>query len=612
MKKLTFSLFRLSLLAALISTPGQVESIQEQPPGAQTASGEEPQTASGEEQNSSDAAGGQAAPKEADAEPSAAAPTTTDDGAASEEPSNVAEDAPSTPSAAEPAESEESTGPTASGEDADDAVQLILSLEDAIRMAMENNLGVKIAQLDEMVSAREIVIARSAFDPFFNVSATFAKNRDPTISALDTSGAQGVAVNPSENTSYSTGIAGTTTLGSTYNLTLQLSEFDRPSANTLFTRLNPVIRTQAFLDFRQPLLKGAWYAVNTADIRITQNNLEFSQEGFEAVLIETAFQVESAYWQLVFSTQNLIAREKSRAVSLENLENARTRRDVGSFSENDVTTVESQWVLRKVDYEVAELLVENSRDALLDLINYAGDQSLREAWRTGTLSGPYDHINVIATTEPSRVPPLDRDAALASAFRMRPDYRQIEISLQNQRIRVDVARNGLLPQIDVFGRWTQLGLEETYTESYNSIESGAFYDWLVGVELSVPLSNRGPRNIYRNARAEGRRLRLQKKSLENQIVLEIDLAIRTIKNLTTRVIDLEEDVRLKQQLLEDEKSKLEVGRTIAYTVSTIENDLVTSETEALRANADLQTAKGDFYRATGTLLQRHNVFVSDN
>ena len=59
MKKLTFSLFRLSLLAALISTPGQVESIQEQAPGAQTASGEEPQTASGEEQNSSDAAGGQ-------------------------------------------------------------------------------------------------------------------------------------------------------------------------------------------------------------------------------------------------------------------------------------------------------------------------------------------------------------------------------------------------------------------------------------------------------------------------------------------------------------------------------------------------------------------------
>jgi outer membrane protein TolC len=131
------------------------------------------------------------------------------------------------------------------------------------------------------------------------------------------------------------------------------------------------------------------------------------------------------------------------------------------------------------------------------------------------------------------------------------------------------------------------------------------------VELSVPLSNRGPRNIYRNARSELRRLALQKKSLENTIVLEVDKAIRTIKNLSTRVLDLEEDVRLKQQLLRDEKSKLEVGRTIAYTVSTIENDLVASQTEALRANADLQAAKADFYRATGMLLQRHHVFLSD-
>ena len=232
-------------------------------------------------------------------------------------------------------------------------------------------------------------------------------------------------------------------------------------------------------------------------------------------------------------------------------------------------------------------------------------------WRTGSI-GPYDQIKVVCTTEPSREPPLDRDNALTSAFRLRPDYRQIELNLRNQGIRVEVARNGLLPQLDVFGRWTQLGLEETYGESYSSIGDGRFYNWLVGVELSVPLSNRGPRNTYRNAREELTRLQLQKKDLENQIVLETALAIRTIKNLTDRVVDLEEDVRLKQQLLEDEKSKLEVGRTIAYTVSTIENDLVTSQTEALRANSDLQTAKADFYRATGTLLQRHNVWVTDD
>ncbi len=617
MKTLPLRLLCLYLLAVSIplsggrseDSPGQSaeSSAQEQAPvGEQPV--EEPAVTPGREEpaTSEEAAADPTPAAQPETAPSGTAVTPPSRETAGGEPPPAADD-----TAAAPAESPELPAIQEAG---DDRTELTLSLEDAIRMAMENNLGVKIARLDEMVSERQIVIARSAFDPFFNVNATYAKNRDPTVSTIDVGGvlAQGVSVNPSEVTSYSAGLTGTTTLGSTYNVTLQQNEFDRPSVNPLFTALNPVTRTQAFADLRQPLLKGAWYAVNTADVRIAQNTFDFSREAFELVLMDTVFQVETAYWQLVFATQNLVSREKARGLALEDLENARKRRDVGSFSDNDVTTVESQWVLRKVDYEVAELLVENSRDALLDLINYVGDQSLRDAWRTGTMTGPYDSITVICTTRPSREPPLDRDAALASAFRLRPDYRQIELSLKNQRIRVEVARNGLLPQIDVLGRWTQLGLEETYTDSYSSVGTGRFYDWLIGVEFSVPLSNRGPRNIYRNSREELNRLQLQKKDLENRIVLEIDLAIRTIRNLTTRVVDLEEDVRLKQQLLEDEKSKLEVGRTIAYTVSTIENDLVTSETEALRANADLQTAKADFYRATGTLLQRHNVWVTEN
>lgn len=619
MKKLRLCLLCLAFLATPIPLAAQDQGAEEPPveapaevrsPDAGTPSEEPPPADQTGEPTTSGVAG---------------APDAAAEDAATDDPTTAAQESPETdgtsdtavaspPDAAESevaAPSEPADG--AAGEEGDDRVELALSLEDAIRMAMENNLGVRIARVDELVSEREIVVARSAFDPFFNVNATYNKNRDPTVSTIDVGGAltQGVQVNPSEATSYSAGLAGTTTLGSTYNVTLQQNEFDRPNVNPLFTVLNPVTQTRAFADLRQPLLKGAWYAVNTADVRIAQNIFQFSREGFELVLMDTVFQVESAYWQLVFATQNLIAREKARSLALEDLENARKRRDVGSFSDNDVTTVESNWVLRKVDYEVAELLVENSRDGLLDLVNYVGDRSLRDAWRSGSMTGPYDQMKVVCTTEPSREPPLDRDAALASAFSMRPDYRQIDLSLRNQGIRVEVARNGLLPQVDVFGRWTQLGLEETWGESYSSMGDGRFYNWLVGVELSVPLSNRGPRNLYRNAREELTRLQLQKKDLENKIVLEIDLAIRTIKNLNTRVIDLEEDVRLKQQLLEDEKSKLEVGRTIAYTVSTIENDLVTSETEALRANADLQTAKADFYRATGTLLRRHNVWVSE-
>ncbi len=87
--------------------------------------------------------------------------------------------------------------------------------------------------------------------------------------------------------------------------------------------------------------------------------------------------------------------------------------------------------------------------------------------------------------------------------------------------------------------------------------------------------------------------------------------VRKLKSLSRKVGDLEERVRLQEAILDAERKKLRVGKSISYTVSTIENDLVTSETEALRAGADLQTAKADFYRATGMLLRRHYVWIGD-
>ena len=516
----------------------------------------------------------------------------------------------------DPTEEVEQQAGDASASDATPAPQptkaaLQLSLDQALRMAVESNLSVRLARLDNSMRQRDIVVARSAFDPFFNVSATYAKNRDPTVSFLDVgAGAQGVSVNPSESTSYSAGLSGTWVWGTTYQLQLGQAEFNRPAAAAGgISVLNPVTRTQAFLDLRQPLLKGAWRHVNTADLQIALNQLSWSYEAFEQSLVDVVFQVESAYWELAFASQNLVARRKALALSAENLDNARRKLTVGTFSENDVTTAESQWVLRKVELHDALLQVENSRDSLLDLVNYTGERSLKEAWEAAG-EDVLDELQIECTSVPEDSElVLESNRALSEAFKYRPDYRQVLVELKSQRLRIDVAKNQLLPQVDLIGRWTQLGLEESYRRSYSSVGGGRFYDWLLGVEVSVPLSNRGPRATYRNVREEFRKLTIQKQDLENKIVYEIKRATRTIATQRDRVVDLTKQVELQRVLLDDERKQFEAGRTVAYTISTIENDLVNSETQLLRAEADLQAAKADFHRSTGTLLRRHRIWV---
>ncbi|HVR74858.1 MAG TPA: TolC family protein [Planctomycetota bacterium] len=489
-----------------------------------------------------------------------------------------------------------------------------LSLEDAIRLGIENSLDIKISRLDDDIHRRELLVAKSIFDPFFNLGGSFAKNRDPSVSFFDLgagASALGVRVSPSETLSYYAGLSGTSILGTQYDLRVSQIERDRPAARAgNITFLNPVISTEASATARQPLLRGAWYSINTAEVQVAHNNILVSREQLQLSVTNAVFAIEQAYWDLVFATKNLEAKRNTFQVATENLANVQRKKDVGTLAAIDVTSAGSQLALRRVELEEAEQLRETNRDTLLRVMNYTKSQSLKERWESGGRDSLFDTILVICTTE--LVPEahiLERDAALTAAFTKRPEYSQLALNTRNQEIRADVLKNGLLPALDLTGRWAHLGLDDSFDQSYGVLESGKFYDWEIGIEFSIPLSNRGPRSRYRNARDELRKLRLQKADLENLIVLEVDEAIRSIQHLRRKVVDLDERVRLQEELLRAERRKVDVGMSIAYTVSVIENDLVENQTQALEARADLETAKAEFFRATGELLERHRIDI---
>lgn len=486
-----------------------------------------------------------------------------------------------------------------------------LSLEDAITIALRWNLGLRIARKDLQIRQRQIVIEKAVFDPFFNLGASYSKNRRPTASFLDIGGSiePKVLVNPFEVTNYSTGLSGSTVLGTSYSISLEESGFDRPLAERggIFA-FNPLEEVTGSIQLSQPLLRGAWYDYNSAQLEIASNDERLSREELELTANNLVFSVEQAYWQLLAAIKNHEAKQNTLAVAEENLENVRKRRAVGTAADIDVVTVESQLALRKVEFNEAELLLQNARDGLLELLNGRGDTSFKARWQSREKGKPYQQVLVTPITVPSREAFLpDRDDSLQAAFENRPDYRQIDLQIENQKIRMATALNQMLPFLDLRAGWFQHGLDESIEGSFSSLGSGQFYSWTVGVEMRVSLSNRGPRNAYLQAKDECYKLELQRAQLENQIVLEIDASIRTLKSLRKRIEDLDRRVELQADLLDKEKKKLEAGKSIPYTVSIIENDLVDSQTEALRVKADYLIAQADHYRLTGRILTRHGV-----
>ena len=489
--------------------------------------------------------------------------------------------------------------------------EIELSIQQAVEMGLARNFDVRIARLEGEIREREAVIQNAVFDPFFTLGANYSKNRRPTVSFLDI-GNQGplpvARVNPFETTGYSTGFRLRTLLGSTYTVTVNESGFDRPLAASggLFG-FNPVEEASIRFTATQPLLKGAWYPYNFSGIQVAENNRKLAMEDLESAISDLIFNIEAAYWQLVFSSRNYEARQNSLKVATENVEKARKEEAAGTQPKIYVTTIEGQLARRKVEMNDALLQLENSRDSLLDLLQYKGE-SLRRVWEEGGKGGSFEGIRVIPLSEPTEQDILpERGPSLTAAFERRADYRRYAVLLDNQKTLVDMRRNERLPQLDLTATWAQFGLDDSFGNSFSSLGTGDFYGWTVGLQLAMPLSNRGLQGSYDSARDRYQQLQWQRLQAENFIIMEVDQSIRRLKSMARKRVYLDDLVRLKATELAAERTRLAGGLSIPFTVNTIENELLDLQAQALQAKTNLEGARAVYDRATGGLLARYGV-----
>ncbi|MEM7261555.1 MAG: TolC family protein [Planctomycetota bacterium] len=489
-----------------------------------------------------------------------------------------------------------------------------LSLKEAVQLGLQRNLDIRISRVDYWATEHGVTSEKAAFDPFFTLGANFSKNRRPTASFLDIGqGAlvQTVQANPTEFTSLSVGLRGLTPIGTTYSLQLQENEFNRPAASGLLG-INPQVSAGATLQITQPLLRGAWLPVNLANLRIARNQRHSTRAQMEQTATNTIYAIEQAYWELAYAVKNYTASANSLRVAQADLKNQQKFLEAGRTAGIEVVRVKSQFALRRVEFNTAELALENARDSLLNLLNHSGSATLKKRWDAGEADSPYDRIFVMPTTPLSSDPfQPDRARALDTAFERRADYHRNDFDLDSQRLRTAVAKNAILPRLDLTGSWEQNGLADDYDESISSLAGGRFYSWSVGIQMEIPLPLRGPRSRYYQARDQLRRIELQRAQIENQIVLDVDQSLRSLQSIHSRLTDLEERVRLQRQLFESELKKRRAGTSVPYLVSIAENDFIDSQARALRAQADFETAKAQYYRATGTLLDRHGIGVVD-
>jgi outer membrane protein len=461
---------------------------------------------------------------------------------------------------------------------------LPLSMKESIALALKGNLDIAIEGFTPQIRDQDLLTEKSVFDPSAFLEALRSDNRLPA--GLNLLTGQRVL---NDLWNFNTGLRQKLPTGGTYELRFNNQFLDIPSG-----AVQQGFISSLGLTITQPLLRNFGFEANETGIRIASNNQSISREQLRLKVSTITTQVQTAYVELVFAIQNLEVQRRSLklAQDLMALNQARVRAGVAAPVE--VTQAEAQQAARVGDVIVAEKAVRDAEDSLKVILNLPGSTGWgQEIQPTYSLS-----------FDPK---PVDLDEAIRIALDNRYEYKSAKLDIENREISVRLTRNQLLPDLALAGSVNTNGFGVGYGNTMDSMTTGNFISYSVGVVLTVPLGNRSAEASYAKARLTVEQAKTSLKQLELQIVQQVREGVRRVEANAKRV-DANRSARiLAEEQLRVEQRRLEAGVTTTFNVLSFQRDLAQAQASEIRAIADYYNSLANLESVRGTVLEANRI-----
>jgi outer membrane protein TolC len=429
--------------------------------------------------------------------------------------------------------------PTSSAAEENTQEKQELSLTEAVRLALANNLGLQL-QKDDVEAAQG---ARQAAEGEFDVLVSGeggAEGREliPAIPGLP---------EEEESAQWSAGLQKKFITGTEVSLNWKNSRFSSTPPAFLF---DPAYNSTLTLGVRQPLLQGFGIKRQTAGIRASEKNLEASSLLVGAEAANLAARVRAAYWNLVYAWQDKSVKELSLTLAQRLLEETDAKIRAGKLAEVDIYQPRSEISRREEGLISADRTIGLHEDELKLLMN-------TKDWQ--------------ATIIPTDLPPTEPyfpelTTILENALRNRPDIKAADLSIDAARIREESARDNTRPSLDLVGLLGQGGTDEAYGDSIDDAIDDGETQWQAGLAFSMPLQNNVAKGLYRQAGAAHSKAR----NTAEQMRLEVQQSVRTtVRDVQLAIKGMEATKKTSlatQKRLEAEQAKFAAGRATTFDV----------------------------------------------
>jgi outer membrane protein TolC len=484
---------------------------------------------------------------------------------------------------------------------------LPLSLKDAVIKGMESNLDIAVEVLNPELADISVTSAGEKFLPRLSFGYNQERTNTPSYSWIEAAGNVS-----SDYNDYQASLQQLVPTGGQFSVSMYSYKYE---SNQKFQTINPRYGSTLRFNFTQPLLKDFGFKTSRKEIRVAQNTFSKSESDFKQQVIDTVYSIEEAYWNLVYSLEDLKAKQQSLELARDLLEKNKREVEVGMQAPIEVLTAESEVATREADILQAQARVQNSRDTLATLLNIQ------------------DGEGQILEIVPQDKPVFDErqvtmDEALAAALASRPDLKSLEFTVDNKNIDLGYAKNQLLPDLSLSASYWSPGVsgnQIVYKDNnpltgdiINIIPGGAsqaladsfnfeYNNWSVGLTLTVPTSMVFTRAQHAKAQIELKQAEADLKRQKKQAFLEIRNAVRAVQSNYKRVQAYRKARQLAEETLAAEEKKLEVGLSTNYMVLQLQRDLADAKSAELQALIEYNLSLAALEKAQGTTLDNWDI-----
>jgi outer membrane protein len=471
-----------------------------------------------------------------------------------------------------------------------------MTLEQAIQIALENNLDLKVARMNPQIQDYTLQQTLANYRP--TISGTFTQNRSSTPL---TDATQIVPVQISQSQNYTTQYAqNLRKWGANFsaNFTSNRATDNRPTQ----TR-NPNLSASTRLQYSMPLLANFKIDATRNSLRTLAISRQVVDIQLRQTIENTQANVRTAYWALRQAIEAVQIQQQALSLSQRQLEDNKTKVEIGTIAPIDTVQNESQVASAEQQLLNASITWRSAELALKRLLVSGNDDPLY-----GQTINPTDMPTSLENV------PVDIPRAIQNALGQRTDLEVSRKNIESSRFTLELRKNALLPSL-TFNASYQLQGQGGDTYSFNRttlirtlLSNGGYGDalsaiggfdqptWSMSANFSYPLGMQSAKASFAQAQIQLQQSEANLKAQQLTVSTDVNNAGLAVQNAFQQLAASRKSAEAARRTAEATQTRFDNGMANNFEVATAVNNLTSARLNELNAVIRYVNAIAEFER----------------